>query len=208
MNIAILGNDTAFNEAKAKLGERHQYFHAELINREVISSVPDVVFDFNTEWSQASAQVYKTLTAPLFLNTLLTTLAATKKQMPTGGVIIGFCGLPTFFNRNRLEVVISNEPDRTPLENILHSLNFDFTVAKDQVGMVTPRVVCMIINEAYDALQQGVASRADIDLSMKMGTNYPFGPFEWAEKIGLENVRKLLLGLQAATHDPRFNPNF
>jgi 3-hydroxybutyryl-CoA dehydrogenase len=75
----------------------------------------------------------------------------------------------------------------------------------DEPGFVTPRVISMIINEAYFTLEEGVSSEADIDTAMKLGTNYPYGPFEWAEKIGRQNVRNLLLKL-SITHS-RYRPS-
>ncbi|RYZ19701.1 MAG: hypothetical protein EOO16_19165 [Chitinophagaceae bacterium] len=71
-------------------------------------------------------------------------------------------------------------------------------------GMVTPRVIAMIINEAYHALAEGVSSKEDINTAMKLGTNYPFGPFEWAARIGLKNVAELLLVL--AETNERYKP--
>ena len=50
----------------------------------------------------------------------------------------------------------------------------------------------MIINEAYYTVQEGTASREDIDLGMKLGTNYPMGPFEWSQAWGLNNIYELL----------------
>jgi len=50
----------------------------------------------------------------------------------------------------------------------------------------------MIINEAYYALGEEVSSKAEIDTAMKLGTNYPLGPFEWGAKIGLHNIYRLL----------------
>jgi 3-hydroxybutyryl-CoA dehydrogenase len=70
--------------------------------------------------------------------------------------------------------------------------------------MVTPRIIAMIINEAYFTLQERTATRSDIDVSMKLGTNYPFGPFEWATKIGLKNVYNLLNALYNDTKDERY----
>jgi 3-hydroxybutyryl-CoA dehydrogenase len=83
-------------------------------------------------------------------------------------------------------------------------LGFQFDMVQDRVGLVTPRVMCMIINEAFLTLQEGTAQRADIDLAMKLGTNYPGGPFEWAEKWGLDEVARLLHRLQQSTGDPRY----
>jgi len=50
----------------------------------------------------------------------------------------------------------------------------------------------MIINEAWFALQEGISTKQEIDIAMKLGTNYPYGPFEWGDKIGLKNIYRLL----------------
>ncbi len=55
----------------------------------------------------------------------------------------------------------------------------------------------MIVNEAYYALGEKVSTKAEIDIAMKLGTNYPLGPFEWSEQIGLQNIYSLLLKLSA-----------
>lgn len=91
-----------------------------------------------------------------------------------------------------------------PLKLYSEALGFQFERVEDRVGLVTPRVMCMIINEAYLTLQEGTADRADIDLAMKLGTNYPGGPFEWAERWGLGEVSRMLQSLQSATGDPRY----
>lgn len=205
MTIAIIGNDVSFKEAQMKLGHGHSFIHADEMAINLNSQQFNVVFDFNSEWDDKTATAYLTTTAPVFLNTIFTTLSGI--PIKTKGPCFGFCGLTTFFNRSQLEVV-SSDAHKAELDQIMKSIGCDYAIVKDQVGMVTPRVVCMIINEAYEAWQQGVASREDIDLSMKLGTNYPFGPFEWAERIGLENVRSLLLACKKAFNDPRFNPNF
>ncbi|ULQ56182.1 3-hydroxyacyl-CoA dehydrogenase family protein [Flavihumibacter rivuli] len=74
----------------------------------------------------------------------------------------------------------------------------------DQPGLVRARIVCSIINEAYHALGEGVSSAGDIDIAMKLGTNYPFGPFEWAGLIGHGRVISLLHQL-TAIHE-RYQP--
>ncbi len=68
----------------------------------------------------------------------------------------------------------------------------DLIFVKDSPGFVSPRIVAMVINEAFFTLEAGTATKAEIDIAMKLGTGYPFGPFEWAEKIGLENIKELL----------------
>ncbi|RYD94398.1 MAG: hypothetical protein EOP50_09575 [Sphingobacteriales bacterium] len=75
----------------------------------------------------------------------------------------------------------------------------------DSPGFVAPRVIAMIINEAYHALAEGVSSKEEINTAMKLGTAYPHGPFEWAAIIGLKNVAQLLQAL--AKDNARYAPN-
>jgi 3-hydroxybutyryl-CoA dehydrogenase len=70
--------------------------------------------------------------------------------------------------------------------------------------MIKPRVIFMIINEACYTLQEGTASIEDIDKSMKLGTNYPFGPFEWCDKIGVTHVFETLNAIYDDTRDERY----
>jgi 3-hydroxybutyryl-CoA dehydrogenase len=62
----------------------------------------------------------------------------------------------------------------------------------DVAGFITPRVVATVINEAFLALEENVSVETEIDTAMKLGTNYPYGPFEWGQKIGLQNIHSLL----------------
>lgn len=118
--------------------------------------------------------------------------------------LFGINSLPTFLNRPLVEISLLNEKDRDGLNQIMLELNWDFKIVEDRVGMVTPRIIFMIINEACYTLQEGTASLQDIDTSMKLGTNYPFGPFEWANKIGINHVYETLENMYQDTHDPRY----
>lgn len=59
------------------------------------------------------------------------------------------------------------------------------------------RVISCIVNEAFLALSEGVATTEDIDEAMKLGANYPKGPFEWAEEIGAPGILQTLDALRA-----------
>lgn len=76
----------------------------------------------------------------------------------------------------------------------------------DFSGLVLRRVLFTIMNEAIYALWEGVASREDIDLGMKLGTGYPAGPLEWADAIGLDRVYDGLRSLQEEYGDDRYRP--
>jgi 3-hydroxybutyryl-CoA dehydrogenase len=71
---------------------------------------------------------------------------------------------------------------------------------------IVARVLSAIINEAYFALGEGVATAEDIDTAMRLGTNYPSGPFAWGDKIGLDLVLDTLLRLEDWYRDGRFAP--
>jgi len=66
------------------------------------------------------------------------------------------------------------------------------------------RVLGGIMNEAMWASIEGVATASDIDTAMKYGTNYPLGPLEWVEKVGIDRVQCLLAALNETVADGRF----
>ncbi|QOJ14994.1 MAG: 3-hydroxyacyl-CoA dehydrogenase [Planctomycetia bacterium] len=71
---------------------------------------------------------------------------------------------------------------------------------------VFARVLATIINEAALALDSGVAAQGDIDVAMRLGTNYPHGPLEWAERIGRRTCAALLRVMDRMSADGRFAP--
>jgi len=105
-----------------------------------------------------------------------------------------------FLKRDIVEVTINNDSAK----QVLEKLGWKYQQVPDVAGMISARVIAMIINEAYFALGDNVSTKADIDTAMKLGTNYPFGPFEWSEKIGLHNIYKLLKKLSQS--DTRYQP--
>ena len=74
----------------------------------------------------------------------------------------------------------------------------------DSPGLVLGRIVSQIVNETAFALTAGVASGEDIDTAMRLGFNYPRGPVEWGEAIGLDNVLAVLDGLWSERREERY----
>ncbi|MHC8318590.1 3-hydroxyacyl-CoA dehydrogenase PaaH [Pseudomonas sp. LB3P31] len=77
----------------------------------------------------------------------------------------------------------------------------------DSPGLAVLRTVAMLANEAADAVLQGVASAADVDLAMRAGVNYPQGPLAWADAIGLAHILRVLENLQAGYGEERYRPS-
>ncbi len=118
--------------------------------------------------------------------------------------LIGMNTLPTFIRRGLLEWSALSDASKAKGEEIAAHLQMPVEWIEDRVGMVTPRIILMLINEACYTLQEGTAGMEDIDQGMKLGTNYPYGPFEWADRIGIAHVHRILEALHQDTGDVRY----
>ncbi|MDA8886049.1 3-hydroxyacyl-CoA dehydrogenase family protein [Bacteroidia bacterium] len=167
----------------------------------------DVVFDLDFDDTPEQIQYYMNLKGKVIIvgsvKIQLEELLAEAGELPNCP-ILGMNTLPTFINRSLLEVCALNANDQAIAEAIFAELDLKSRFVSSRVGLVTPRIVCMIINEAYFTVQEGTATREDIDLGMKLGTAYPKGPFEWSREIGLDHVYETLEALYQDTKDERY----
>jgi 3-hydroxybutyryl-CoA dehydrogenase len=99
-----------------------------------------------------------------------------------------------FLKRDILEIAFTHLNEEKVM-SILNKLEWKFQQTPDEPGMIAVRIISMIVNEAYFGLGDKISTKAEIDIAMKLGTNYPFGPFEWSEKIGLKKIYLLLAKL-------------
>jgi len=81
------------------------------------------------------------------------------------------------------------------------------TVSKDTPGFISNRVLMPMINEAIICLEEGVATRDDIDQTMKRGTNVPMGPLTLADFIGLDTCLSIMQVLYNQTSDSKYRPS-
>jgi len=79
----------------------------------------------------------------------------------------------------------------------LAALGFAPLPLADAPGLVVARTVAMLINEAADAVLQGVCTPEGADAAMKLGVNYPAGPFEWLAGWGAGGARGVIGVLEA-----------
>lgn len=77
-------------------------------------------------------------------------------------------------------------------------------LVEDRVGMISSRVLAMVVNEAAFAVMERVATPEDIDTAMKLGTSYPHGPLAWADAIGHENIVSILDALYHEYREERY----
>jgi 3-hydroxybutyryl-CoA dehydrogenase len=153
--------------------------------------------DFFLLLQQGDVATYGTTIIPVFINEVCNTAAA--KNYSPGMIRIN--GWPGFLQRSTWEVAGNITEVH---KQVLEKLNKKISVTADEPGFVSARIIAMIINEAYFALGDDVSTKVAIDTAMKLGTNYPYGPFERAAQIGVHNIYTLLLQLQQT--DKRYTP--
>ncbi len=79
-------------------------------------------------------------------------------------------------------------------------------VTRNSPGFIVNRILCPMINEAVFALQEGLASAADIDEAMKLGCSHPIGPLALADLIGLDVVLAVMEVFYRDFNDPKYRP--
>jgi 3-hydroxybutyryl-CoA dehydrogenase len=121
--------------------------------------------------------------------------------------LIGMSALPTLLSQKLIEMALTIH---TPPEAAARASEFfsrmgkSTVVVQDRIGMVMPRILCALVNEASFALTDEIATPDDIDRAMKLGTNYPFGPIEWGDKIGFDAVFDVINAVYDDLHEERY----
>jgi 3-hydroxybutyryl-CoA dehydrogenase len=121
--------------------------------------------------------------------------------------LVGIGALPSLLEGSVVEIARGKHTDTrliTKAAGILSSLGKEAVVVQDAVGLVIPRILCMLVNEAFFAMGEGVSEGPEIDTAMRLGTNYPRGPVEYSRTIGLDQVRCVLTALHAHFGEDRY----
>jgi len=137
------------------------------------------------------------ITQPVFINNVNTPLAG----INAANNVFRVNGWNGFLKRTSWEIAGDATMDLQP---IAAALNKKLLPVADEPGLVAGRIVAMIINEAYFTVGDGISGKAETDTAMKLGTNYPYGPFEWASIIGIQPIYSLLEKLTVT--DKRYTP--
>ena len=78
--------------------------------------------------------------------------------------------------------------------------------SQDYPGFIVNRILMPMINEAFFALMEGIASKEDIDNGMKLGTNQPMGPLALADFIGLDTCYAIMKVLHNGLGESKYRP--
>lgn len=77
----------------------------------------------------------------------------------------------------------------------------DVIVVNEAPAFAVNRVLCIMLNEAFVALEEGVASAEDIDKGMILGCNHPIGPLALSDLVGLETLLHVIEGMHRELGD-------
>ncbi|MBL4827033.1 MAG: 3-hydroxyacyl-CoA dehydrogenase PaaC [Spongiibacteraceae bacterium] len=132
-----------------------------------------------------------------------TEIAATQKQ---NDVVVFDLALD-YFNASRVVLAKADQCSVSALNSVagfFQALGKAVSVIDDIPGLIVMRTVCMLVNEAADAVNQGVAEVADVDTAMCKGVNYPKGPLAWADDLGIKTVFTVLENLYRSYGEDRY----
>ncbi|HMD00966.1 MAG TPA: 3-hydroxyacyl-CoA dehydrogenase family protein, partial [Ferruginibacter sp.] len=193
MRTVISANDQQWEELPAKLPDI-DWIRVDDATAFFAHNDADAYIDLE---GGAPVAEYADLKKPVLLNAVAQTLSS----IGATSNVVRINAWPGFLQRSTWEVAGEINDDA---KQVFAAFQKKIILVADEPGFVSARVIAMIINEAFFAAGENVSSRSDIDTAMKLGTNYPFGPFEWGHSIGLQNILELLQQLTAM--DKRYQP--
>lgn len=166
------------------------------------SQSADLVFDFTALSTKEKQELYSKIKNPIISDLSLNngTLLFKEQNNLVGAVA-------TVFPSPKLscEVYLPADKYESALNNILEQLKLTpVKVSSPGIGFTFPRTIAQIINEAWFALEDNLATEEAIDTAMLFGVNYPKGPLAWGKEAGLINVVILLEELLSTTKQKRY----
>lgn len=164
----------------------------------------DVAIEIHNESASAKEELLVALAsfvppdALIFTSALASSVTQAASWVPNPERVVGFGVIPPLRRNGIVEIAAGLQTSPKSVERAMEfckTLDQEPVQVADGPGLVRARTICCLINEAASALHEGVASAEDIDQGMKLGTNYPYGPLEWADHFGLDTVLGVLTGL-------------
>jgi 3-hydroxybutyryl-CoA dehydrogenase len=162
---------------------------------------PDINARHLLRSASGGAAVTEGTSAPEGLTSLMT------GSLAKLGGSVGYFALGSLESASLVELTAAEdapEAARREAEEYFRSLGLHVEWVGDSPGLVLGRIVCQLVNEAAFALQKGAGTAEDIDTAMRLGLNYPRGPLEWGDSIGLDRVLAVLDALRGELGEERY----
>ena len=203
MKIAALGTPEKLEELQSVLSTVGLSYTRLESTKNIHTAGYDFVFDLNFDDCVAGIEDYLLLPETTFIilsGVKIQIEAVLPEKLWKNTVVMN--AMRSFIKRPSVEfATLSNSFNPEAFVSMGWS---SFNRVDSRLGLVSARIICMIINEAFFTLQEGTAGKEDIDKGMKLGTAYPYGPFEWCDMIGIKDVYETLAALYKDTRDERY----
>ena len=206
MKLAILANEEQKLEWLSKPSQGDMQLIWVANQQQLVETKADAYFDLLFQNEKKHFESLIVLKSTIFINEVICRFdfLYNRKNKTGSTSILRLNAWPTFLKREIVEFAIFTQEDEIQAQKIFSALGWKSKLVPDVAGLITARIIAMIINEAYFTLQEEVSTKEEIDIAMKLGTNYPHGPFEWSELIGLHNIYRLLL--EMSKEDEKYQP--
>ncbi len=207
--IFLQGDDSINDEIHSLLKDKAEFVQE-------LNNSAELVIDstnFPAETKMENIKLFDekcTASIPVLTSSLCTSVSEQSSWSKYPSRLIGIGLYKTFSKAKLIEIAPSKITDGKLLKNaesFLTSAGINFIKVPDRTGLVFPRILAMIINEAAQVYSEKIATKEDIDTAMKLGTNYPYGPLEWADKIGVDLVYNILASLHKDFGEDRYRPH-
>lgn len=133
--------------------------------------------------------------------------SAAKLAAEQGHAALGVMDWPLGGSDGALAIAFAPSTDadaQARVAAVLAACGWQARILRDVPGLLVARTVAMLVNEAADAVWQGVCDEPAVDQAMRLGTNYPAGPFEWLAQVGTCATVELLDNLHGAYRSERY----
>lgn len=210
--VVIVGDNILAKELSHSFQDNAE---VQLVDSRLMNEQVDVVIETTNLDKEEKKRRIGEIEASVSPTTLIlsTTLGVTATEVASWMTyperVVGFGTFANFKEGSLIEVALPLQADPSYVQaaaGIFSLIDQDIELVEDEVGFVFPRILSMIVNEAAYALTEQTAEAKSIDIAMKKGTNYPMGPLEWAEKIGLDDIYAVLSGLYRELGEERYRP--
>lgn len=173
----------------------------------------DLVVEAALEKIEVKGELFRKLSNIVPENTILATNTSSipvtqlASFVPNPGRVVGmhfFNPVPIMKLVEIVRALQTSDETTATIKEVSEKLGKTTVVVKDSAGFISNRILCPMINEAIFALDEGIASREDIDTVMKLGMSHPMGPLELADFVGLDIVLNVLEVLYREFQDPKY----
>lgn len=126
------------------------------------------------------------LPAPVIVNAVVPTSTETDESFIRINAWPGFLGRPV------CELALGDRAQEGTVSRIFSELGWEYQLVSDTAGMISPRILAAMVNEAWLTLGRGINTPEEIDRLMQGPSGGGQPPFEWGRTIGLEKIYALL----------------